>query len=211
MFWPSTQEDQYFSRARAQRSGARDGDRDRKAQRCRIASSITTSWTDPVWLWKDVADSFAMAKGPSGHYRHARDQWLRAAQSIPLNIAAGNGKRSVKDRSRFLEIARGFPLECAAIQDVLVICGGMDAQMGGPLQATLQRILAMLTRLARQSDRVAESAAWYNSGVDCEHEHRCAEHERSQSRLAIQDQNHAIHRSGDGQRHSGGKSIAATR
>jgi four helix bundle protein len=41
-----------------------------------------------------VADSFCIAKDLSGLHRHARDQWLRAAQSIPLNIAEGNGKRS---------------------------------------------------------------------------------------------------------------------
>ena len=40
-----------------------------------------------------VAESFRIAKGLSGLHRHARDQWLRAAQSIPLNIAEGNGKR----------------------------------------------------------------------------------------------------------------------
>ncbi len=46
-----------------------------------------------------VADSFEIAKELSGLHRHARDQWLRAAQSIPLNIAEGNGQRSMKDRA----------------------------------------------------------------------------------------------------------------
>jgi hypothetical protein len=36
----------------------------------------------------------------------------------PLNIAEGNGKRNLKDRARFLDIACGSALECAAIQDV---------------------------------------------------------------------------------------------
>jgi transposase-like protein len=33
-----------------------------------------------------VASSFAVAKDLNGCHRHARDQWVRAAQSIPLNI-----------------------------------------------------------------------------------------------------------------------------
>ncbi len=51
--------------------------------------------------------------------RPARDQWLRAAQSIPLNIAEGNGKQSLKDKNRFFEIARGSALECASIHELI--------------------------------------------------------------------------------------------
>jgi four helix bundle protein len=50
----------------------------------------------------------------------AKDQLDRASTSLPLNIAEGNGKFSDADRSRFLEIARGSALECAACLDVLV-------------------------------------------------------------------------------------------
>ena len=71
-----------------------------------------------------TAEAFVVAKDLSGLHRHARDQWLRAAQSIPLKIAEGNGKRSLKDRARFFDIARGSSFECAAIQDVLVATGG---------------------------------------------------------------------------------------
>ncbi|MEE2935967.1 MAG: four helix bundle protein [Planctomycetota bacterium] len=46
-----------------------------------------------------VASSFAITKDLGGCHLHVRDQWLRAAQSIPLDIAAGNGKRSFKDRN----------------------------------------------------------------------------------------------------------------
>jgi four helix bundle protein len=48
-----------------------------------------------------VAFSYQIAKSLSGSNRQARDQWLRAAQSIPLNIADGNGKQSLKDSGQW--------------------------------------------------------------------------------------------------------------
>jgi len=50
------------------------------------------------WVYKK-------ASGLSGSYRHGRDQWLRASQTIPLNIAEGNGKSTKADRRRYFEIA----------------------------------------------------------------------------------------------------------
>ena len=50
----------------------------------------------------------------------AKDQLDRAATSIPLNIAEGNGKFSKRDRARFFDTARGSALEAAAGLDVLV-------------------------------------------------------------------------------------------
>ena len=44
----------------------------------------------------------------------------RAATSIPLNIAEGNGKWTAKDRAKFFDIARGSALECSAALDVAV-------------------------------------------------------------------------------------------
>ena len=112
-----------------------------------------------------------------GLHRHARDQWLRAAQSIPLNIAEGNGKRSLKDRARFLDIARGSALECASIQDVLVVSGGMIRETDHELKSKLVRIVAMLTRMAMKFDGVAETLSEYNQSGDYEHEH---EHEHDE-------------------------------
>ena len=124
-----------------------------------------------------VAAAFASSRSLEGLHRHARDQWLRAAQSIPLNIAEGNGKRSLKDRARFLDIARGSALECASIQDVLVVSGGMIRETDHELKSKLVRIVAMLTRMAMKFDGVAETLSEYNQSGDYEHEH---EHEHDE-------------------------------
>ncbi len=124
-----------------------------------------------------TAQSFSVAKELSGLHRHARDQWLRAAQSIPLNIAEGNGKRSPKDRARYFEIARGSAFECAAIQDVLTASAGLNDDSNREMKATLKRIVSMLTRLVMKADTVSETLAEYDMPVDYEHEHRFAEHE----------------------------------
>lgn len=65
-----------------------------------------------------VAWVYEQSSRLNGLHRHARDQCLRASQSIPLNIAEGNGKSTQADRRKYFEIARGSALECAAIQDV---------------------------------------------------------------------------------------------
>ena len=122
-----------------------------------------------------VAASFRVAKDLNGLHRHARDQWLRAAQSIPLNIAEGNGKRSLKDRNLFLEIARGSALECAAIQDVLAATDGIGDESHGNLKRILKRVVSMLTRLIARGDVAREGSAEYNA--DGEYEYRDAEYE----------------------------------
>jgi hypothetical protein len=48
-----------------------------------------------------VAWSYRIAKSLNGSECHARDQWLLAVQSIPLNIAEGNGKQGLKDKFDF--------------------------------------------------------------------------------------------------------------
>ena len=99
----------------------------------------------------------------SGTHRHARDQLLRASQSIPLNIAEGNGKATAADRRRYFEIARGSALECAAIQDVLEVRKAIvpkDHLIG---KEFLDRIVAMLTRLGGRNYSVGEPGYVYGN------------------------------------------------
>ena len=116
-----------------------------------------------------VAFSHRIAKSLGGTNRHARDQWLRAAQSIPLNIAEGNGKQSLKDKNRFFEIARGSALECAAIHDVLLVCDAIDDDSNCRGKTDIKRIVSMLTRLIQRTHGVSEDRI--------EYEYRDAEYE----------------------------------
>ena len=122
-----------------------------------------------------VAFSYRIAKSLSGVHRPARDQWLRAAQSIPLNIAEGNGKQSLKDKNRFFEIARGSALECASIQDVLRVCDAVDEESNLRGKSDLKRIVSMLTRLIQRTEAVAEDRIEYEYR-DAEYEYEPSPH-----------------------------------
>ncbi len=110
----------------------------------------------------DVAWVYEKADVLTCNHRSARDQWLRASQSIPLNIAEGNGKTADADRRRYFEIARGSALECAAIQDVLVVGKALDEAESQNRKTELDRMAAMLSRLGGRGYQVREEAAAYD-------------------------------------------------
>jgi four helix bundle protein len=107
-----------------------------------------------------VAWAYRYCEKLRGH-RNAKDQLLRASQSIPLNIAEGNGKATDADRRRYFEIARGSALECAAIQDVLQVCEALPAEENAKCKATLDRIVAMLTKLGQRGYTLQEESGEY--------------------------------------------------
>jgi four helix bundle protein len=106
----------------------------------------------------------------------AKDQLDRASTSLPLNIAEGNGKFSTVDRARFLEIARGSALECAACLDVLTVRKLVATDRILPAKERLVRIvnmlMGMLKRFSGRAEFLREEEGLY--AVDQEHEH---EHE----------------------------------
>ena len=85
----------------------------------------------------------------------------RAATSIPLNIAEGNGKYTAPDRCRFFDIARGSALECAACLDVLAAKNRIAQLDQG--KEILSRIVSMLVGLIRSTsaERVHEDSPAY--------------------------------------------------
>ena len=106
-----------------------------------------------------VAWVYEKAASLKGVHRHARDQWLRASQSIPLNIAEGNGKAAEADRRRYFEIARGSALECAAIQDVLVVGKALSIEESRKRKIELDRMAVMLSRLGGRGYCIKEDSA----------------------------------------------------
>lgn len=49
---------------------------------------------------------------------HLKDQFLRAASSVALNLSEGSAKETVKDRRKFYRIALGSIRECQAVLDL---------------------------------------------------------------------------------------------
>ena len=108
----------------------------------------------------------------------AKDQLDRASTSLPLNIAEGNGKFSAVDRARFLEIARGSALECAACLDMLAVRKFIGAERVVPAKEQLVRIvnmlMGMLKRFSGRAECLREDEGIYATEQEQEQEH---EHE----------------------------------
>ena len=89
-----------------------------------------------------VARDVRRARWPRGT-AHLKDNALRGAESMVLNIAEGAGRGPGAARDNHFRLARGSAVETCAVLDCL------DLRTSGSLQTRLRRIGAMLTALLR--------------------------------------------------------------
>lgn len=108
--------------------------------------------------------AYAVCKRLKEIDRHARDQLLRASQSITLNIAEGCGKMSGADRGRFFQMASGSARECGAILDILGRSHVIQEEERLVGKEYLVRVVAMLTRMISGVGRVCEGGFEYGNG-----------------------------------------------
>ena len=83
---------------------------------------------------------------------HLADQFTRASLSIVLNLAEGAGKHSKPDKRRYYLTARGSATESAALLDVCVRLGLLDAVGHKTGKETVVRIVSMLVKLAQSCE-----------------------------------------------------------
>jgi len=79
-------------------------------------------------------------------YAALGDQLRRAALSVPLNIAEGNGLLQ-GNAAHHYSIARGSALECAAILDACEAIGTASSAELASGRELLERVVAMLTKM----------------------------------------------------------------
>jgi len=79
------------------------------------------------------------------------DQLKRSSLSLPLNVAEGTGKVSIKEKRRYFSIARDSALECYAAIDVCNILNCADKKTLCEAKNLLTEIVAMLSALCREN------------------------------------------------------------
>lgn len=84
-----------------------------------------------------------------GITRPLADQLSRAALSIPLNIAEGNGRWHKGDKRQFFWIARGSAFECVPLIEILMIKKILTNEEKDVLRKQLEIMGKMLTKLAQ--------------------------------------------------------------
>jgi four helix bundle protein len=84
------------------------------------------------------------------------DQLRRAALSIPLNIAEGNGRWHKAEKRQFFWIARGSVFECVALIQILHRSQLVNEEEYRGCYAILEELTKMLTGLIKSVENLRE-------------------------------------------------------
>ncbi len=93
--------------------------------------------------------ALALVAGLSGPYRPLADQVIRAAASVPANLAEGQGRRG-RDRRHFFRIAYGSAREVDSHLRLLVGAGAVDPAGTADVLDLLDRVRALTWRLVEK-------------------------------------------------------------
>ena len=97
-----------------------------------------------------VMKVYAMCGGVGqSRYRKLIDQLQRAALSVPLNIAEGNGRIHTREKKQFFYTSRASLLECVPILQLCREMGFMDSTKFNDLYLTAEEIGKMLSGLIK--------------------------------------------------------------
>jgi len=126
-----------------------------------------------AWVGELLDEGFGKRAKPN-----AAKHLDEASTSISNNIAEGNGKRSYTDRARFVDIACGSGLECAACIDALVARKLLEPKRANTGKVLLYRIVSMLHKLrSRLTSQDPSAKPRQSRSSTSTSTARCAEHE----------------------------------
>lgn len=119
-----------------------------------------TAWQKSMELVKEVC--CLVKKLPKEETYSLSDQMRRAAVSIPSNIAEGNGRKSLTDYARFLDIARGSEYELETQLQICVMLGYLtekDTEKAFDLIAQVGKMLhTMINKVLKQAKTQKETS-----------------------------------------------------
>lgn len=92
-------------------------------------------------------------KFPKEETYNITSQLRRAAISIPLNIAEGQGRGSKKSNKQFLLVARGSAYELVALYDICGKRGYLEEGLKEVMYSTTIEVISMLNGLINYMER----------------------------------------------------------
>ena len=116
------------------------------------------------------ADELASAVYRALRHVPSADKWLasqaiRAAISVPANIAEGYGRGSLGDYMRFLDIARGSFAELEYYLHFMAREGIIDASETGRLEEIKQEAARLLNGLWKSLKAKGRNGSWDRTGT----------------------------------------------